>query len=146
MTLNTQSSNKPAIVLADTDHRRLSMLARASSISEDILDGLMIELDRAQIVPHEALPQNTIAIGSSATFVTSQGRTTDVTLVMPAEADIAQGKISILTPIGVALLGLTEGQTIEWQTRNDQTEQLTVKSVNRNIPDGDDDNDGPTAA
>jgi regulator of nucleoside diphosphate kinase len=44
-------------------------------------------------------------------------------------ADIAQGKISILTPIGVALLGLSEGQSIAWKTRDGREQRLTVLAV-----------------
>jgi regulator of nucleoside diphosphate kinase len=52
-----------------------------------------------------------------------------VTLVFPAEADIAEGKISVLTPVGAALIGLTEGQSIMWTTRDGRDQELTILSV-----------------
>lgn len=141
-------TDKPVITVADTDHRRLVMLASASSTApEEVIDELLSELDRANVVPHGTLPGNVIAIGSTASYVTASGKENVVTLVLPADADIGQNKISILTPVGVALIGLAEGQSITWKTRNDQTERLTVKGVNRVNLDNDDNNDdGPSAA
>ena len=52
-----------------------------------------------------------------------------VTLVLPQQADIAQGRASILTPIGVALIGLKEGSSFSWETRDGQTRRLTVVRV-----------------
>ena len=52
-----------------------------------------------------------------------------VTLVFPGEADIAQGKISILTPIGAALIGLSAGQSIDWTARDGRIHRLKVESV-----------------
>ena len=62
-----------------------------------------------------------VRMGSTLRYVTDSGEDRTVTLVFPAEADIAAGKISILTPIGAALLGLSEGQSIHWQTRNGES-------------------------
>ena len=52
-----------------------------------------------------------------------------MTLVYPGEADIEQGKISILTPIGAALIGLSKGQSIDWATRTGEIRRLTVLEV-----------------
>ena len=55
--------------------------------------------------------------------------TQTVTLVYPREADIAEGKVSVLTPIGTALIGLAEGQSILWPTRTGTSKRLTVLKV-----------------
>jgi regulator of nucleoside diphosphate kinase len=52
-----------------------------------------------------------------------------VTLVYPGEADIGQGRISVLTPVGAALIGLSKGQSIDWATRTGETRRLTVIEV-----------------
>ena len=52
-----------------------------------------------------------------------------MTLVYPREADIADGKVSVLTPIGTALIGLAEGQSILWPTRTGASKRLTVLKV-----------------
>jgi regulator of nucleoside diphosphate kinase len=57
------------------------------------------------------------------------GRIYIVTLVYPAESDIEKGRVSVLTPIGAALLGLSQGQSIEWNTRSGEPRQLTVLAL-----------------
>lgn len=49
--------------------------------------------------------------------------------MFPGEADIAEGKISILTPIGAALIGLKAGQSIDWTARDGRLHRLTVETV-----------------
>jgi regulator of nucleoside diphosphate kinase len=57
------------------------------------------------------------------------GRVQTVTLVYPQEADISKGRISVLTPIGTALIGLPVGKSIDWATRTGETKRLTVLKV-----------------
>lgn len=54
-----------------------------------------------------------------------------MTLVFPQDADISAGKISVLTPIGTALLGLSAGQTMDWTARDDKQHKLTVLAVTK---------------
>ena len=56
-----------------------------------------------------------------------------VQLVYPAEADFTKGKISVMTPIGVALIGLSEGQSIEWHTLGDSKQNLMVLKVDHSF-------------
>lgn len=62
------------------------------------------------------------------------GKVQTVTLVYPGEADIAQGKISVLTPIGAALIGLRAGHSISWETRSGDIKRLTVLTVREPSP------------
>jgi regulator of nucleoside diphosphate kinase len=71
-----------------------------------------------------------VAIGRAVTYrdeTTGQEHT--VTPVYPEDADIARGQISILTPIGVALIGLAEGASLHWETRAGKRRILTVLHV-----------------
>ena len=68
-------------------------------------------------------------MGSTVTYIADDGRKRTVTLVFPGLADISQGRISILTPIGTALIGLSEGQTMTWSTRDGRERNLTVMMV-----------------
>lgn len=68
-------------------------------------------------------------MGSENTFEEDSGRVQRVTLVYPRDADISEGKISVLTPIGAALIGLKVGQTITWETRTGEIKRLTVREV-----------------
>ena len=58
-----------------------------------------------------------------------RNRVERVTLVFPEDADIAEKRISIMTPIGAALIGLTEGQSITWPSRTGEIHRLQVLSV-----------------
>lgn len=112
--------NKPSIFVSKTDHGRLTLLANGLLDKKpELADELLSELERAQIVEAVAIPADTIQMGTTLEYEPDDGHKRQVTLVYPAEADIAEGKVSILTPIGTALLGLRPGQSIEWAA-NDQ--------------------------
>ena len=103
---------RPAITLGGTEHRRLLTLAMiGSGHTADDSDYLNHELDRARIVPDEQLPPDVVRIGSTVTYRTDDNVRT-ATIVYPEQADLAAGKISVLSPVGAALLGLRPGQSI----------------------------------
>ena len=118
---------KPAITITRGDHARLSRLV--DSLPESaVAEELALELDRARLVSDEN-PNAMVRIGSTLRYSTDTGEDRTVTLVYPGEADIAEGRISILTPIGVALLGLSAGQSIDWKSRDGRRHRLTVDHV-----------------
>ena len=119
----------PPITLTRSDCDRLDRLASAAAASPTS-DFLAREVARATVVPSETAPRDVVAMGSTVSFrddTTGQGRT--ITLVYPDEADLAQGRISVLTPVGAALIGLPVGQSIEWQTPGGGWRSLTVLRV-----------------
>jgi len=122
--------NKPIIIVSDVDESRLSGLAATvSNRMPDLSDDLLAELERAKIIPHHLMPEKVVRMGSTLEYTSDDSQRRQVTLVYPGDADIAQGKISILTPIGTALIGLSEGQSIEWAARDGRRHRLTVVSV-----------------
>ena len=126
------ASGKPDIVISAEDHARLSRLAEGLvDRLPDVAGELLTEVERARVIPADLLSSETVAMGSRVTYATQTGETKDVTLVYPDQADISQGRISILTPIGVALIGLSAGQSMSWVTRDGQTRKLTVLRVSR---------------
>ena len=128
--MSGKNRKKPNIVVSEIDYERLMGLAtNVSERLEEIAEELMVELDRAKVVPAKRLPQNVIHMGSTVEFRSNDGQERRVTLVYPGEADIAQGKISILTPIGTALIGLAPGQSISWTARDGKQHELNVLSV-----------------
>jgi regulator of nucleoside diphosphate kinase len=92
---------------------------------------LLRELDRARLVADAKMRDDVVRMGSTLSYVTDTGDARTVTLVYPGEADIEAGKISIMTPIGTALIGLSPGQTITWEARDGRVHRLTVESVGR---------------
>jgi regulator of nucleoside diphosphate kinase len=124
---NTQ--RPPEIVVGGTDHARLTSLANAAfDTVPDTAEELLSELDRARIVADEAVPQDVVRMGSMVEFE-SEGDRKRVTLVFPPEADIAAGKVSVLTPVGAALIGLATGQSIAWTARDGSSHALTIRAV-----------------
>lgn len=132
--MSGKNRKKPNIVVSETDYERLMGLAtNVSERLEEIAEELMAELDRAKVVPAKRLPQDVIHMGSTVEFRSNDGQERRVTLVYPGEADIAQGKISILTPIGTALIGLAPGQSISWTARDGKQHELNVMSVSNDV-------------
>lgn len=125
-----KNNRKPAIAVTRTDSQRLLRLAESfAARNPAVAEELLSELERAKVVDDTRIAGDVIRMGSSLRFTSDLGENRDVTLVFPGEADIAEGKVSILTPIGVALLGLSEGQSIDWTARDGRTHRLTVESV-----------------
>jgi regulator of nucleoside diphosphate kinase len=124
---NTQ--RLPQIVVGGTDHARLTTLANAAlDTVPDTAEELLSELDRARVVADEAVPQDVVRMGSMVEFE-SEGDRKRVTLVFPPDADISAGKVSVLTPVGAALIGLSKGQSIAWTARDGTSHALTIRSV-----------------
>jgi regulator of nucleoside diphosphate kinase len=125
----------PEIFIGDEDFDQLNNIAEATTGSARIIaDQLMIELDRAVILPQKRLPEEVVKMGSYVSFITSDGFDRSFQLVLPRDADVSKGKISILTPIGAALIGLSGGQTIPWQTADGRKLHLTVRTVSQMPP------------
>ncbi len=120
----------PSLVISKEDYNKISALF--SIAKEEIVELLDEELGRAKIVPADKLPDNIVAMNSQVTFVNmdTQHEQT-VTLVYPHEADINANKISILTPAGAALIGLSVGQTIHWSLADKRTIRIKVVSVSK---------------
>ena len=122
--------HKPAIVVSDTDHARLSALATgALARFPDIAEELQSEMTRAEVVSASALSSDVVRMGSTVEFRSNTGQHRRVELVFPIDADISTGKVSVLTPIGTALIGLSAGQSIRFTTRDGREQTLSVLDV-----------------
>ena len=119
----------PEIVVGDTDHARLTTLANAAlETVPDTADELLSELDRAKVVADDSVPRDVVRMGSVVEY-RSDNDQKRVTLVFPQEADIASGKVSVLTPVGAALIGLAKGESITWTAPDGSRHELTILSV-----------------
>lgn len=126
----TPIRRKPEISITTTDHTRLMTLANAIAERDELLaEDLFGELERAKVVADGTLTEGVIRMGSQVSFKDDKGIERSVTLVFPTEADFAQGRLSILTPVGTALIGLSAGQSILWTARDGQKHELTVLEV-----------------
>lgn len=122
---------RPRITLLAADHERLSGLAlSAMNTMPDIAAGLAEELDRARVLAKGRHPLDVVCMGCEVEFRDDMtGKAQTVVLVYPGEADIAERKISVLTPVGTALIGVHVGQSITWETRTGEVKRLTVLQV-----------------
>lgn len=130
MESGSKRHRKPAITTTRSDHERLTMLAESHAArNPQVAEELLAELDRARIVDDGRIASDVVRMGSTLRFTSDLGEDRQVTLVFPGEADIAEGKVSVLTPIGAALIGLSAGQSIDWKARDGRVHRLTVESV-----------------
>ena len=81
------------------------------------------------VVPDHKLPADVVRMGSKVRYRTDDDDLKEVTLVYPALADISTRRISVLTPVGAALIGLRTGQSITWRVLNGSNHTLTVVLV-----------------
>ncbi|SDN64067.1 regulator of nucleoside diphosphate kinase [Lutimaribacter pacificus] len=98
--------------------------------SPDLSDRLLSRLARARIAPPRKMPADVVTLGVPATCLDEEtGETRVLTLVPPAQADIASGAISVMTPIGVAMIGLPVGAQVRWQTRDGASRSLLLLGI-----------------
>jgi regulator of nucleoside diphosphate kinase len=122
-------SNLPRIVLSRFDQERLERLLQKVGPRPD-LDALREEIERAEIVEPEAVPRDVVTMNSVVRFVDEDsGRESAVKLVFPGHADVESDRISVLAPVGSALLGLSVGDSIDWPVPNARTRRLRVVAV-----------------
>lgn len=122
-----KTSREPPIVVVRDDLDKLKALA---TVESPVADYLANELERAQVVDSPADAAAVVRLGSKVRFTESaNGDGRELTLVMPNEADIDAGRISILTPVGAALLGLSAGQGITFTLPNGSERALNVLDV-----------------
>ena len=120
----------PAIIVSTVDLERLSGLALAAMDRvPEVANALIAEMDRATVLDVSAVPASVVRMGSTVRFRSGDGKERRVELVFPVDADIAAGRISVLTPVGAALIGLSEGQSISFTTRDGREQRLTVLEV-----------------
>jgi len=120
---------KPDIAIPETDYQRLQRLAESlSRRNPELASQLFQELERAEILPDDT-SRAIVRMGSTLDYQTEKFDTRTVTLVFPHDEDISVGRISILTPVGVALLGLSVGHEMDWYTRDGRTQRLKVTRI-----------------
>lgn len=129
------STDMNTIYLTELDYKRLIDLIQAQRQGSGNMAGvskLGEELKRAERVPSEKIPADVITMNSRVMLKDLQsGNELEITLVYPKDANIQERKISILAPVGTAILGCREGDTVEWPvpsgTINYRIEKVTYQ-------------------
>lgn len=122
----------PIAIGADHFARLAALSSMASGPMAEVCEYLREELERAHVLPADKLRPDIVSFGSKVKFRDEQaGKVQEVVLVYPHDADIARRRVSVLTPVGAALLGLSVNQTISFRTRSGERRELTVLKVGR---------------
>ena len=120
----------PPLSMRADDHEKLTALVSVACRDEGVCSFLADELARANVVEPRRLASGVVTMDSVISFRDEKtGRIRRVTLVYPNREDVLSGRLSVLTPIGAALIGLSVGSSIEWQARDGERRRLTVLSV-----------------
>lgn len=122
---------RPPIIMAETEVEALSTLALQMQHVAPLAAGMLLrEIDRAEIHPDTDMPDHVVRMRSTVRFEDdANGVTRSILLVYPKEADIAAGKISVLSLVGAGLIGLSVGQSIQWPDRDGHERLLRILKV-----------------
>ena len=119
------SGKPPPIAIACEDHDQLWNLALAAQDREPTIEILMDELSRARLVRGGEPSSAGLGMNQAVDFQLDDELHRQCQLVHPRDAD-ARGSISVMTPVGVMLIGLTEGQSMTWTGADDREHTVTV--------------------
>lgn len=124
-------NSQPDIIISELDYSRIDNLLRTTAgISTNIKSALLTELERAELVAPEQIPANVVTMNSQVKFsVISTGVTFTLKLVYPKDMDDSGNTISILAPVGSAMLGLKEGDEIDWQDGQGGMLQVRIETI-----------------
>ena len=129
----TEATKRPPIQMLESEAERLTDLAISVQDRLPEVSALLIqEIGRAKMHAADRIPADVVTMHSTVRFTHSaSGKDYSYKLVYPKDADIAAGRISILTPVGAGLIGLREGQSILWPDRDGNERSLGITSVSR---------------
>ncbi|WP_281686872.1 nucleoside diphosphate kinase regulator [Pseudomonas citronellolis] len=121
--------DKPPIIITRIDLQRLERLLDSLDENTSEAKALQAELDRAEVVSENEVPAGVVTMNSRLHCrEEASGKDYHLTLVYPEQAN-AEGSVSILAPVGSALLGLSVGQQIDWPVHRGKTLKLTLLAV-----------------
>ena len=121
----------PAIVVSSRDFNRLEQLLDSPALRRHpAAIALMDELNRAEVLPPDQIPDGVVTMHSTVECEDElSGDHHSLTLVYPNEANVDKGHVSILAPVGSALLGLSLGQSIDWSAPDGRKLRVRVTKI-----------------
>ncbi|WP_425997472.1 GreA/GreB family elongation factor [Caulobacter sp. DWR1-3-2b1] len=130
MNFPTQTQTLPPVYVTEADHEILSNLAQAVADRAAGSRVLASEMARAVIVEPGDAPRPFASIGSTLEYQDlSSGQVRRVRLSLPRDASIDEGRISVLTPVGAALIGMTAGETFQWTGHDGRPRGVRALSI-----------------
>ena len=117
-----------SVLVGERDYNRIQAVLKSADPTQESL--LYAEIDAANVVPDAELPNDVVTMHSVITFIDLESeRESTFHLVYPHEVEGNPKRVSILAPIGAALIGLKVGESIEWPLPNNKRKMLKVVSV-----------------
>lgn len=129
MHLPSPDIHGPPRVLSALDHARLTGLLRRNAVPDDCVEPLDELLSEVQVIAVEGVPATVATMRSELQVIDSGGVERRLTLCYPEAADAAAGRISVLSAMGLGLLGLSIGQVAHWRAPNGQIMDATLQSI-----------------
>jgi regulator of nucleoside diphosphate kinase len=128
---NNAGARRPPVHLLESEYDMVAGLALQSQHRSPAIAAMLFEeLDRATLHEPSGLPRDVITLGSTVEFVDERsGQLHRVEIVLPGQANITEGRISILTPMGVALYGLRSNSSIDWPDLHGHERRIRIVKV-----------------
>lgn len=129
------SPSRPPIHLVAQESDRVAELALSVEHRHPLVAAMLLEeIERAEFHESGDMPEGHVRLGSHVRFMDERSnQIRDVQLVLPKDANIEEGRISILTPIGAALYGLGEGSCISWPDLEGNERPIRILRVTANV-------------
>ena len=135
MTKTKAPAERPAIHVLAEESDLVAGLALTTEQRQPVVAAMLLEeIERAELHEPGTLPTDVVTLGSAISFIDERsGIERDVQLVLPAHANITEGRISILTPVGAALYGLRAGDSINWPDIDGNERRIQITKVQQPV-------------
>lgn len=122
--------DKPTIIISEQDLNRLETMLEHQSKLTPTMEHLEDELARANVVAPQDVPVNVVTMNARVLVTIAPDTSpTEITLVYPHDFRGDKGQVNVLAPIGAAILGLSEGQEIEWPQPDGHLMKVKIERV-----------------
>lgn len=122
------ATNHPPLMITERDYESLAALV--GNTKSEAARLLEEELHRATVISAAAVPGDLVTMNSTVRFKDlATGQETEVTLVFPGDSDIEKGRVSVLAPMGSALIGLRVNQVIGWPLPSGSIREIQVTEI-----------------
>lgn len=122
--------DKPTIIISEQDLNRLETMLEHQSKLTPTMEHLEDELARANVVAPQDVPANVVTMNACVLVTIAPDTSpTEITLVYPHDFRGDKGQVNVLAPVGAAILGLSEGQEIEWPQPDGHLMKVKIERV-----------------
>ena len=121
---------QPNIIISEQDLHRLETMLEHQTKLTATMQHLENELARAEVVSPQNIPENIVTMNAKVLItIAPSTESTEVTLVYPHDFHGDKGQVNVIAPIGAAILGLAEGQDIEWPQPNGDLMKVKIEKI-----------------